>query len=112
MPALPPESFFVDDRQRKAALVGEELGDTFEAVEAILAASWTTGHSELFLVPFMGGRADHVLCETVDPLTDVLLVLAEFEAERRFVGCVADLFLDYFFGSLRRYSINVCYMDP
>ena len=63
-----------------------------------MAASCDDGPRELFLlVPFVGGGANYVLGEAVDPLLDVLLVLVQLEAERRLFVRSPDLFLEYFF---------------
>ena len=77
-----PEQLLVDDRQRQAGLVGAELGERLEAVEADLRRLLDDRPRRLLaLVPLGGGRADDVLGEAVDPVADVLLVLAELERE-------------------------------
>ncbi len=49
-----------------------------------LAASWMIGQGGLLaLVPFGGGRADHVGGEAVQPVPHLLLLVVEFHGELR-----------------------------
>ena len=81
-PGVAPEQLLVDDRQRQAGRVGEELGDPFEAVQADLGGLLDDRPGGLLLlVPLVGGRAHDVGGEAVDPVADVLLVLGERERE-------------------------------
>jgi hypothetical protein len=78
-----PEQLFVDDRERQAGRVGEELREAFEAVEADLGGLFDDRPGRLLLlVPLVSRGADHVGCEPVDPVADVLLILGERERER------------------------------
>ena len=82
MPGVAPEELLVHDRQLKAGGVGEELRDALESVEADLRGLLDHRPGRLLaLVPFVGGGADDVLGEAMDPVADVLLVLGELERE-------------------------------
>ena len=77
-----PEQLLVGDRQRQAGLVGPELAQRFEAVEADLGGLLDHRPGRfLALVPLLGGGPDDALGEAVDPLADVLLVLVQLERE-------------------------------
>ena len=77
-----PEQLLVGDRQRQAGLVGPELAQRFEAVEADLGGLLDHRPGRfLALVPLRGGGPDDALGEAVHPLADVLLVLVELERE-------------------------------
>ena len=81
-PGVAPEELLVGDRQRQARLVGPELGQRLEAVEADLRRLLDHRPGRLLaLVPLGGRRPDDLLGEPVDPLADVLLVLVQLEAE-------------------------------
>ena len=72
-----PEELLVDDRQREAGGVGEELREPFEAVEADLGGLLDDRpRGLLLLVPLVRGGAHDVGGEAVHPVADVLLVLA------------------------------------
>ena len=88
-----PEELLVHDRQLEAGGVGEELRDALESVEADLRGLLDHGPRRLLaLVPLVGGGADDVLGESVDPVPDVLLVLRKLEREGGSVlGRVDDL---------------------
>ena len=82
-----PEQLLVDDRQRQAGRVGEELRERLEAVEADLRGLLDDRPGRLLaLVPLGRGRAHDVLGEAVDPVAHVLLVLGQLERERRLAG--------------------------
>ncbi len=86
-PGVAPEQLLVDDRQRQAGLVGPELGQPFEAVEADLGRLLDHRPGRLLaLVPLGGGGPHGALGEPVDPLPDVLLVLVQLEGEPRPLG--------------------------
>src|SRR4051794_1408419 len=91
-----PGELLVDDRQRQAGRVGEELRQALEAVEADLRGLLDDRPGRLLaLVPFGGGRTHDVLGEPMGPVADVLLVLVELEAEGRCLvarGVREDLF--------------------
>ena len=77
-----PEQLLVGDRQRQAGLVGPELAQRFEAVEADLGGLLDHRPGRLLaLVPLRGGGPDDALGEAVHPLADVLLVLVQLERE-------------------------------
>ena len=100
-----PEELLVDDREGEAGGVGEELRHALEAVEADLRGLLDHRPRRLLaLVPLVGGGADDVLGEAVDPVADVLLVLRELEREGR--GVVrGDGLLDLRGGVGRRRSV-------
>ena len=82
MPASPQKSSSLTIGSVQAGRVGEELGDALEAVEADLRGLLDHRPGRLLaLVPLVGGGADDVLGEAVDPVADVLLVLGELERE-------------------------------
>ena len=77
-----PEQLLVDDRQRQAGRVGEELRQAFEAVEADLRGLLDDRPRRLLaLVPLVRGGAHDVRGEAVDPVADVLLVLGQLQRE-------------------------------
>ena len=87
-----PEQLLVDDRQHQAGLVGVELRERLEAVEADLRRLLDQRPRRLLaLVPLGRRRADDVRREAVDPLAHVELVLTELQRERalghRFFHC-------------------------
>ena len=82
-----PEQLLVDDRERQAGLVGPELGQAFESVEADLGGLLDHRPRRLLaLVPLRRGGPDDVLGEAVDPVAEVLLVLVQLEGELRALG--------------------------
>ncbi len=82
-PGVAPEQLLVDDRQQQAGLVGVELRQRLEAVEADLRRLLDQRPGRLLaLVPLRRGGADDVLGESVDPVAHVALVLAELHRER------------------------------
>ena len=81
-PGVAPEQLLVDDRQHQAGLVGVELRQRLEAVEADLRRLLDQRPGRLLaLVPLRRGGADDVRGEPVDPLAHVELVLAELHRE-------------------------------
>ena len=77
-----PEQLLVDDRQRQAGRVGEELRQALEAVEADLRRLLDDRPRRLLaLVPLGGGGAHDALGEAVHPVAQVALVLGELERE-------------------------------
>ena len=75
-----PEQLLVDERQRQAGRVGEELGEALEAVEPDLRRLLDHRPRRLLaLVPLVSGGAHDVGGEAVHPIADVLLVLRELE---------------------------------
>ncbi len=87
-----PEQLLVDDRQRQAGGVGEELGEPFEPVQPDLGGLLDDRPGGLLLlVPLVRGGSHHVGGEAVDPLADVLLVLGQRHREGRLlVGRARD----------------------
>ena len=82
-PGVAPEQLLVDDRQQQAGLVGVELRQRLEAVEADLGRLLDQRPGRLLaLVPLRGGGPDDLLGESVDPVAHVALVLAELHRER------------------------------
>ncbi len=85
-----PEQLLVGDRQSQAGLVGEELAQRFEAVEADLGGLLDHRPGSLLaLVPFGRGGTDDALGEAVHPIADVLLVLVQLERELRALAVAA-----------------------
>ncbi len=69
-----PEQLLVDDRQRQAARVGEELRHPFEPVQPDLGGLFDDRPRRLLaLVLLMAAGPHHVGGEAVDPVADVLL---------------------------------------
>ena len=82
MPASPQNSSSLTIGKREPGLVGPELGDPLEAVEADLGRLLDHRPGRLLaLVPLGRGRAHHALGEPVNPVADVLLVVGELERE-------------------------------
>ena len=103
-----PEQLLVDDRQRQAGRVGEELREPLEAVQADLRGLLDDRPGRLLpLVPLVRGRAHDVGGEAVHPVADVLLVLGQLQREGRvLVGRARDR-LDGGLGGLGRSSGSV-----
>ena len=81
-PGVAPEQLLVDDRQRQAGGVGEELRQPLEAVQPDLGGLLDDRPRGLLpLVPLVRGGAHDVGGEAVDPVADVLLVLAQLQRE-------------------------------
>ncbi len=91
-PRVAPEELLVDDREHDPALVIPELRDPLQAVETDLRGLLDDRPGRLLaLVPFGRGRADRLLGEPLDPVADILLVLAELQRERRLLSAAICL---------------------
>ncbi len=99
MPASPQNSSSLTIGSVRPGGVGEELREPFEAVEADLRGLLDDRPGRLLpLVPLVRGGAHDVGGEAVDPVADVLLVLAQRQRERRLLAGGAGDRLD---GGLR-----------
>ena len=77
-----PEQLLDGDRQREPGRVADRVEQEVDAVQADLRGLLDDRPRELLaLVPLVGGRADDVLGEVVDPLLDLQLVLVEGQRE-------------------------------
>ena len=84
-----PEQLLERDRQRQAGGVADRgLGEEVEGVEADLGRLLDDRPRELLpLVPLVGGRADDLLGEVVDPLLDLLLIFVQVQGELSHPTC-------------------------
>ncbi len=83
-PGVTPEHLLDGDRQREAGGIAHRVEHEVEAVQPDLGGLFDDRVRELLaLVPLVGGGADHVLGEVVDPFLDLQLVLVEVEREVR-----------------------------
>ncbi len=79
-PGIAPEQLLVDERERQAGGIGEELREPFEAVEPDLGCLFDDRPGGLLLlVPLVRGRPYDISRETVDPVANVLLILGQLE---------------------------------
>jgi hypothetical protein len=79
-----PEQLLVGDRQGQTGLIGPELAEGFEAVEADVGGLLNHRPGRfLTLVPLGGRGPDDALGEAVHPLADVLLILVQLQRELR-----------------------------
>lgn len=83
---VPPEELLHRHRDAEARRVEELLGVEVEGVDADLGRLLDDGPGRfLTLVPLRSRRTDHIRGEAVKPVTDLLLVVVEFERELRHV---------------------------
>jgi hypothetical protein len=81
-PRVAPSQLFVDEREQEAGRVCIAVGDEIERVQPDPGRLLDDRPGRLFaLVPFVRGRAHHILGKIMDPLDDLKLVLVQLHRE-------------------------------